>query len=461
MDNKNYDSPNVGIDSSISMSGDINFPPYEELDYALTKMKNLIDTYGQESSFISDIKAFDTYGLDLNGVDAGIQSQTSNIINLVNNSSPVYETYSILKDVETKLRKIDEKYDLYLSLGYLNSIDEFGNIDILGADISEKEQAQIIEKIKTFTNDDSSNYAINTNDESKILNTAINTTLTLDSDLEKSSKWENIINQLVTNYAGVTCFKRNDGGLFIQKGNEYTIGIPVNFNYQPMNVVIFFDDAESNKNNKIEEFNDSGIRILDRSNYRYLYSQADVIMNNNADTIVATSYFGTRDEYVLEMLDIMKELDITSQHTIVSGFSAGGNLAITTTETILNNYSNLGVPEILLLDSNHLYQINNNVFATIGDNGVKCTALNSLSERYVNEKYHFVYDNNIDFSVIHPEREAGEKVITWHVDHKLMAFDDNIYGYLLGETEAPLSSSLFDDVPYSYLHYNPDTNKLE
>ncbi len=450
---------------------DISLPPYNELDYIIKRVSSVMNSSG--STLGSQIAGFSTHGLNLRGADSGLSSAISGVSGMFGASSKLSEIHGILKDVENKLRQMDSNYDLFVAAGYLDNFsDNNGELNILGSELTAEEQKEIFDSVNETLENNKDNTALDAETEGKIVGVAARAAITannIDSAYVNGNELSgyaqtalnNMIDTVVKKYAKVKTFERTDGGgLFIEKPDKYTIGIPSTYHGQAMDTIIFFDDGGGYGAGGEKKYNNMTHGELDRTNFRTSTGQVDTLMSSNPNAIVAASRFGIERD-TTEMLNIMSELGIQSNHTIVSGFSAGGNAAVTNAEKILKNYSNLRNVELLLLDTNNLDQVNKKTIKYLADNNVKVTTLNSLDEKYVKRKYHYLYDQGVDLSVIHTARTKSQIHITWHTDHKVMAFNDNLFGYMLGNDTAPLSSDNYGGAAYSYAHYNNQTTHLE
>ena len=463
MNNTEYYSRGEGIGiHRITLTGDINFPPYEELDYTIKKIKNLIEKYDMNSQLINRITSFDASDLELGNLENKVKSTAGIIAKLFGADSSLNDIYSILKSIESKLRELDDKYDLYLSLGYLNSLDESGNFDILGERASETERRQIIDQINNFVGERAGEYAVGTEDEEAILKVAISTYLNTTSG--DSQELYDIIRLLLVNYAGVTCFTRREGGLFIQREDYYTIGIPENYRGQQLDVIIFFD----------AEITTYHPTLGQEKYWRQEYSEGtclyqediiDTMMSQNPNTIVVASHFGIGKVNANEMLSILDNIGVNSSHILLSGFSAGGNMAITTAEEIIKNHSNLGNPELFLIDCNHTTQVQSSI-DYLGSQGIKCTLLHKLdNENIINRYYNHIINSGMDFSVINLNQTwtPANTNESFHLGKKSQAINEDYFGYLLGNAAVPTDydESGKEHPNPDYLHLNPSTHEFE
>ena len=189
-------------------------------------------------------------------------------------------------------------------------------------------------------------------------------------------------------------------------------------------------------------------------------------MSQNPNTIVVASHFGIGMENANEMLNVLDNIGVRSGHTILSGFSAGGNMAITTAEEIIKNHSNLGSPELFLIDCNHTTQVQSSI-DYLGRQGIRCTLLHQLTENVINRNYDHIINSGMDFSVINIDQNwtPDNKDETLHIGHKTQAINKDYFGYLLGNATAPTDydeSGMDKEHPNAdYLHLNPATHEFE
>lgn len=266
---------------------------------------------------------------------------------------------------------------------------------------------------------------------------------------------------VIADYPGTVCFaRRDDGGIFIQKENTYTIGIPENYYGQSMNTIIFFDMEIINRLSTLgeERYN---LHQYEDGTCIFQEDMVDLIMNQNPDTLVVVSHFGVGNNNANEILSILDSIGANSEHTIVSGFSAGGNMAIETTEEIVKNHNNLGNPEVLLIDCNHTTQIQSSI-DFLGKHKIKCTLLHQLNDLYLRRNYEHIINSGMDFAVINllPDWLAPYK--SQHLAKKDLAINCNYFGYILGNTPAPLDYDYSNTTPpFEYLHYDLTTGNFE
>ena len=78
----------VTIMSKMEAGNNINIPPIDEMNLALSKIDNFISELDEVSKSVS---VFSTDGLDLDGVDAGLEGIKRNIKNLLSNDSTIIE----------------------------------------------------------------------------------------------------------------------------------------------------------------------------------------------------------------------------------------------------------------------------------------------------------------------------------------------------------------------------------
>ena len=465
-----YDFEDDGTDYSggSNYKRDIDLPSPAVIDYAINKIGELKNTIG---SFLSGaIAGFSTMGLP--GLPS-VSSTISRLNKVGGGESNLEKIHTNLKKIDSKLREMDPNYDLYIAIGYL---DNLSYDSIIGSMMTDGERDAIFAKIGDTLNNNKGRYNISSGTESDILAASIRAELAMGDTKSATAHAtklqtdiiEGVVSTILKDYAGVTMFERSQGGgILIEKANSYTIGIPANFQGQAMDTIIFYDDAGSYGGQGKDRYERTTHGSLDRSNYRTSTNQVDTLMLKNPNTIVAATKIGSpgKPNGTKDIVSIMQRLGITSNHTIVSGFSAGGNAAVQGAEYILKNYSGLKNVELLLLDTNNLYQIGNGTFQYLAQNGVKATALNSLTEsRRFRQRYSPVYGNGIDLSVIHTARATKQKFITTHTDHQIMAFNDNIFGYLLGNTNQPMYTNArpeYQNAAYSYFHINPQTGGFE
>ncbi len=469
-DNSSLASASYSSGYSGGGAGDIDLPTPAELDYVINKIASVKDTLG--SALSAQISGFSTMGLDLGSAGRRLSSLTKSFNSVVGRGSTLDEAYSILKNVENKLREMDNNYDLYVAIDYLENINaNGGNISLLGADVADADQQEIFSRLTQTLENNKDKLTVDASTGNTIVGLAAGATLTTDNNMAtatvkdpttlqaKNTSLNNMLNTLVKDYAGVKTFERKaGGGLFIEKDGSYAIGIPANYYGQAMDTIVFFDDGGGSGGVSGSRYDQCTSGKLDRTNFRTSTGQVDTLMASNPNTVVAASKFGSKD--IDEMLNVMDTVGINSNHTIVSGFSAGGNAAVYGAENILKNHTNLKNVELLLLDSNNLDQVSGKTIQYLADNNVKVTTLNSLEEKYVKRQYHYLTDKGIDLSVIHTDRTKDQINVSWHTDHKFMAFNDNIYGYLLGNNNAPTTSQSYGS-GYQYAHYNPTTSSLE
>ncbi len=447
---------------------DIDLPTPAVIDYTTKKIGELKETVG---NFLSGALAgFSTMGLP--GLP-NVSSIISKANSLGGGNSNLETIHTNLKNIESKLRDMDPNYDLYVAIGYL---DNLGTDSIIGSRMSTEERDAIFGKITDTLENNKGKFSVDSKTESDILAASIKASMSMgdtSSAIKNATKLqtemvEGVINTLLKDYAGVTYIERNEGGLLIEKANAYSIGVPPNFQGPslPMDTIIFFDDGGSYGPGGSKQYNNMTHGSLDRSNYRSNTGHVDTLMTKNPNTIVAASY-ADAGKNIIEMLDVMKKIGVTSNHTVVSGFSAGGNAAVTTAANICQNYSNLKNVEMLMLDTNNLNDIRGNAFQILAQNGVKATTLNSIgtsNQRILKNRYQQFFKNGIDVTDIKAGRTENQRFITFHTDHKIMAFNDNLFGYVLGTLAAPANTNAapsFNHAPYSYYHYDQTSGKFE
>lgn len=447
-----------------SYKKDIDLPTPAVIDYAINKIGKLKDAIG---NFLSGAMAgFSTMGLPgLPNVSSAIAKANKS----GGGDSNLEKIHTNLKKIEAKLREMDPNYDLYIAIGYL---DNLSYDSIIGSKMTESERDEIFGRVSDILKNNKGKYSINSDTESDILAASIKAQLAMGDTkgaLSNATKLqtdiiEGVISTILRDYAGVTYFERRQGGgLLIEKASSYTIGIPPNFQGQTMDTVIFYDDGGGYGAVGNDKYQTLTLGYLDSKNYRTSTAQADTIMSKNPNTIVAATKIG-KGNGTQDIVSILQKIGVTSNHTIISGFSAGGNAAVQGAQYVLQNSPNLKNVELFLLDSNNLDQIGNATFQYLAQNGVKATVLNGTNEKYVKRRYHYLYDNGIDTDVINLFRPDTERYLTYHTDHKAMAFNDNLYGYLLGNIAAPATTSLpasFQNAPYKYSHLNAQTGTLE
>ncbi len=461
------DGSNSVYDGGSNYKRDIDLPTPSVIDYAINKIGSLKDAIG---GFLSGAMAgFSTMGLPgLPDVSSAIAKANKS----GGGDSNLELIHSNLKKIESKLREMDPNYDLYVAIGYL---DNLSYDSIIGSKMTDSERDAIFGKVSDILKNNKGKYSIDSNTESDILAASIKAQLAMGDTkgaISNATKLqtdiiEGVISTILKDYAGVTSYERSQGGgLLIEKANSYTIGIPANFQGQAMDTIIFYDDAGSNGGVGRDKYQQTTLGSLDRGNYRNSTNHVDTLMTRNPNTIVAATKIASagKPNGTPDILNILQRVGVTSNHTIVSGFSAGGNAAVQGAEYVIKNSPNLKNVELFLLDTNNLDQVGNGTFQYLAQNGVKATVLNGTNEKYVKRRYHFLYDNGIDTDVINLFRPQTENYLTYHTDHKAMAFNDNLYGYLLGTIAAPATTSLpasFQNAPYKYSHYNTQTGTLE
>ncbi len=447
---------------SSQLAGDIDLPTYAELDYVINKMNNLISS--SVGPLTSKIGAFSTMGLDLGGAAAGLSKVSNSLNSIVGGNSTLQESYNILKNVESKLRAMDSNYDLFMALGYIDNMTENGgDFKILGANTSLAEQQEILNRVNSTLETNKDKISVDSKTEGEIISTVANAALNTQNVNSNtlagmSGSLSTIVNTLLKDYAKVTTFERRNGGLFIQKADVYTIGIPANYRGQTMDTAIFFDMDQTNKQPTL------GAAKYNSHNYKdgacaKQEDIADTIMNQNPNTIVAVSHFKASDGDVKEMLNVMDKIGVNSGHTVVSGFSAGGNKALTATEEILKNHKNLGNPELFLIDCNQTNQVSSSTISYLGANNVKCTLFHQLNNNYLKKNYNHLYNSGIDMSVVNLSSDWSVSDSN-HLAKKRIAVNDNFFGYMLGNTNLP-TNNYYGVGNYSYLHYDKLTGNFE
>ncbi len=256
------------------------------------------------------------------------------------------------------------------------------------------------------------------------------------------------------NYNKLTYFDSKDGNnLYIQKSNSYTISVPNDYHGGEVNVIIYSDAA---KDNSIKTRGQSKYYSTDTTGKLNAQEDfLDAITANNPDTIVVSTYFGVSNKDVGEMLDVLESLEVDPNKVVVSGWSAGGNEALTITNEIITNHQSLGTPEVLLIDSNHTNQLNGQVMQNLKENDVKCTLITSLGEKTIEDKLSKLIDNNVDLDVINVDFTSNG---SYHMERRNIAVYDDVFGYLLGTRDEP--SSDYANVNYTFQSYDYDTNSI-
>ncbi len=462
------DGSNSVYDGGSNYKRDIDLPTPSVIDYAINKIGSLKDAIG---GFLSGAMAgFSTMGLPgLPDVSSAIAKANKS----GGGDSNLELIHSNLKKIESKLREMDPNYDLYVAIGYL---DNLSYDSIIGSKMTDSERDAIFGKVSDILKNNKGKYSIDSNTESDILAASIKAQLAMGDTkgaISNATKLqtdiiEGVISTILKDYAGVTSYERSQGGgLLIEKANSYTIGIPANFQGQPMDTIIFYDDAGSNGGVGRDKYQQTTLGSLDRGNYRNSTNHVDTLMTRNPNTIVAATKIASagKPNGTPDILNILQRVGVTSNHTIVSGFSAGGNAAVQGAATIVTSYPNLKNVELLLIDTNHLAQVKDSTFQTLAKHGVKATTVNSLpNDMYIRRKYSKVYGNGIDLAVIQTNKNNIGRLVTNHEDQKVMAFNDNIFGYLLGTMAAPVTSTgtaAWSGAKYTYTHMNPQTGKTE
>ena len=256
------------------------------------------------------------------------------------------------------------------------------------------------------------------------------------------------------NFGKLVYFQSKDGkNLYIQKPQSYTISVPEDFHGGETNLIIFSEAAKSNTirtRGKQDYYNTNTQGILNAQE-----DILDAITANNEGSIVATTYFGVSNSDVNEMLRVVESIEADPSNIIISGWSAGGNEALTITDELLNNHSNLGTPQVFLVDSNHTNQINNKIFQNIKENGVKCTLLTSESEKTIEDKLSKLISNNIDLDLISVNFNPNGSE---HLERKRIAIFNDVFGYLINSDDLPSSS--YANTKYTYQTYDYETNSI-
>lgn len=245
-------------------------------------------------------------------------------------------------------------------------------------------------------------------------------------------------------------FESRTGGTFIQYSNIFTIGVPANYNEEPMNIIFFFINMDE------YTYGPSDYDFEHAYNFYYQEDIVDILLESNPNTIVYISMaVGLDYDRALRAIATLNVGGIDK--VICGGWSAGGNNALTCAAKILEEYPQFGTPYIFFDDSNHTQEVASSVYRTLEGHDLTCLIFTSLDHPVKQHKHWCVEGITDRFAIIKADftYEPGQ---TLHIQCKVLAIADNVFGYILGTVDE-LPGSMYN-AQYQYGYHNYDVGDV-
>lgn len=249
--------------------------------------------------------------------------------------------------------------------------------------------------------------------------------------------------------AYVGFFGRRTEGVFAQQGGNFTIGLPLNYADEPMDLIFYFDPGF------FPVYGQSRYLSTDTVNYYFQEDIVDTIMDNNPDTVVVALSSDNSIKVLSYMLHCLQAIGVSEYETVIcSGWSAGGNYALNCAAYILRDYPELGSPVIVLNDCNHTPSVDWDIYDTLEGSEVKCLVFSTMEHAVTDHKLYRLAGCALPIAVIHVDLSHTDDFNT-HVQRRILAVTDNVYGYVLG-TIPELSGTQYN-ASYRYGYHDYDT----
>lgn len=224
----------------------------------------------------------------------------------------------------------------------------------------------------------------------------------------------------------VQFFPRRGEGVFAQQGGNLTIGLPLDYAERIVDVIIYFDPGFFPVYGRSRYESDREVNTFFQEDI------VDIIMDNNPGAVVVTVSSDNRLTVISYMLRCLEKLGITSCGKIIcSGWSAGGNFAVSCAAILLRDYPALGEPVIVLNDCNHTPDIDGAIYDILEDSGVPCLVFSTMEHAVTEHRLYRLVNCRLPIAVIHVDLALTEEFNT-HLQRRLLAISDNVYGYVLG-----------------------------
>ena len=247
----------------------------------------------------------------------------------------------------------------------------------------------------------------------------------------------------------VKFFARKNPGVFAQILGFFTVGLPEGYDSRPVDLIILFYPGFIPAN---------GNSYASKTTVNLFFQEdiIDTLMDANPDTVVAVMNCDVNSRYIGLLLRCLEECGIGEVlQTVCSGFSAGGNYATFCAARILLEYPAFGTPWIVYNDCNHTGKIEEFYLEAVRNSAVRCLVFSSAEDPLEFHKMYGLENCRMPIAVIRAEMDPPDPEMNTHIQRRLLAVADNLYGYVLGNvTELP--GSLYHAV-YEYGWYDYDS----
>ena len=251
-------------------------------------------------------------------------------------------------------------------------------------------------------------------------------------------------------YVYVKFFPRRGAGVFAEQGANFTIGLPEGYAERPMNLIFYFDPGF------FPVYGAYGYHHAEEINYFYQEDDVDMLMDANPDTVVVTVSANLNVKMMMYMLRCLDAIGIGEVDKVIcSGWSAGCNYALTCEALILQHYPQLGTPCLVLTDTNHSPNVDENIYDTLAGSGAKCLVFSSMDHAVQEHHLYHLTACGLPIAVIRADMTLTGEYNT-HIQRRILAITDNLYGYVLGnQTELP--GGLYE-ASYRYGYHDYEKN---